>query len=117
MVPCSFLFAVADSSSPPRALKIHHSIYFGVLFQVKDGKINDLSTANTMLSNLPEEIRHYRDLQITVPLLQKENQKLRCEESLTFYRANAHPRQLVRGFHRWNLGFPDDWSLIGLLAF
>ncbi|XP_055340456.1 mitotic spindle assembly checkpoint protein MAD1-like [Paramacrobiotus metropolitanus] len=61
--------------------------------QAKDGQIADLTNANALLANLPEELKQYRELQIKVPLLEKENQKLRERAALA--RANEDKIQTL----------------------
>ena len=48
-----------------------------IISQEKEGQLTDMKKTNELLSNLSDEMKNYRDLQVKVPLLQKENQKLR----------------------------------------
>ncbi|OQV24060.1 hypothetical protein BV898_02014 [Hypsibius exemplaris] len=79
------LVIIDKQASAAHALKAEvHSL--NNQLQAKDGQLADLKKTNDLLSNLSDEMRNYRELQVNVPLLQKDNQKLREKAALA--RAN-----------------------------
>ncbi|GAV02496.1 hypothetical protein RvY_13055 [Ramazzottius varieornatus] len=78
--------ASADQLAAERAEMKHEVQSLKSELQIKEGQLADALKANTLASNLPDELKQYRDLQASVPLLQKENLKLREKAALA--RAN-----------------------------